>query len=199
MGRFSAAIVAGGESTRMGEDKALITFQEMPLIEYIIRQVVHVADELIIIANTMEDYIPFELPIYPDVIHNVGNLGGIHSAIYHATYDLCLVLACDMPFINIPLIEYMLEAPDNYDAYIPRISKNKPVEPFRGVYRKTCINPLKKVMDSGSRRVVDFIENVKARYFEIGEIQRFDPDLISFFNINTPADLEKAKRIARSL
>lgn len=190
-------IQAGGESTRMGKDKALIPIQGMPMIEYIIRQIEDLGDELIIITNEPENYQQFGLPTYSDVIPNWGALGGLYSAIFHSSKEVCLILACDMPFVNRSLMEYIISLSPGYDAVIPRLDKQFS-EPFRAVYRKSCLEPIKSSIEAGKRRVNSFFDQVDIRFVDGEEIAKFDPDAITFFNVNTPEELVEAERIAHS-
>ncbi|GAB4580317.1 MAG: hypothetical protein Fur0022_30570 [Anaerolineales bacterium] len=204
MQKLSLVLQAGGKSTRMGQDKALVTFQGMTMIEYILQQTHSLAQDAIIITNTPEDYRFLNLPLFPDVIPNWGALGGLYSALYHAPQESCLVLACDMPFINRPLLDYLISLAPGYDAVIPHLDptgNTMPAfaEPFRAVYRKTCLSPIKTAIEAGHRRVISFFDQVRIRFVTRSEIEVFDPDLRTFLNVNTPEDLEKANQLARSL
>lgn len=193
---------AGGKSTRMGRDKALVPFLGMTLIEYILHQTKGLGQDTIIITNSPDDYRFLHLPLFPDVIPDWGALGGLYSAIFHAPQKNCLVLACDMPFVNLPMLEHFFSLLPGHDAVIPHLDPtgNKmPVfaEPFRAVYRKTCLEPIKAAMDAGQRRVISFFNQAHIRFVTRTEIEPFDPDLKTFFNVNTPEELLKAEQLAQ--
>lgn len=196
MVKFSVVINAGGKSSRMGRDKGLLPFGEGTMLSYILDQIAGLGTEQIIISNQPEDYEQFGLPVYPDVIPEIGALGGVYSALHYSKNPYSLLLACDMPFVNLPLIEAMLAAAPNYDVVIPRLQLEGFAEPFRAVYAKACFPHIKKVIDQGKRRVISFFPAVSIRYIERAEILRVDPDELSFFNVNTPEDLEEAIRLA---
>ena len=190
-------IQAGGQSSRMGRDKGLLPFQGTTLIQYILGQLNRIGDETLIISNRPGDYENFGPTVYSDVIRDCGALGGIYSAVFYAKHDVCAILACDMPFINIPLLHHLINLAPGYDVIIPRLEPNEYTEPFRTVYRKkTCLPVIKRQLDAGELKVSEFFDDVKIRYVEKEELQRFDKNLISFTNINTPDDLESAEKLA---
>lgn len=194
--KFSVVIQAGGKSTRMSQDKGLVPFMGAPLTQYVLQQIDGLGDESIIISNRPESYKQFGLPIFEDIYKDVGALGGLYSAIYHASHEYCLVLACDMPFINRALLKYLLDLAPEHDAAIPRLNPKEFIEPFRAVYKKTCLEPIRNAIEGGQRRVISFFDQVDIRFVERAEVEKYDPGLKSFFNINTSEDLAEAERIA---
>lgn len=197
MNNISVVIQAGGKSKRMGEDKALINFQNMTMIEYILKQIDEIGNEIIIISNQPEKYQKFGRKVFSDILPNHGALGGIFTAIHHSSHPKCLLLACDMPFVNIPFIEHMISFSMEFDIVVPRLENKKFVEPFRAIYSKACLTPIQEAIENGEKRVISFFKNMKTHYIEHSEIIKFDPDLETFFNVNTPKDLKKANRIAK--
>jgi len=177
----------------MGRDKGLLPFQGQPLVEYILDKVEGLGDETLIITNHPENYQRFGLPLHGDIYPGVGALSGLYSALYHAQHELCLVLACDMPFVNRPLLEHLIALAPGHDAVVPRLEYAKP---FRSVYRRTCLEPVREAIERGERRVISFFDRVSIRFVGKSELQRYDPQLRSFFNINTPQDLAEAESLA---
>jgi molybdenum cofactor guanylyltransferase len=201
---LTIVLQAGGKSSRMGYDKALAPFMGVTMIEYILEQVKELGRDRIVITNRPDDYRFIGLPIYPDVIPHWGALGGLYSAIYHAPQDACVVLACDMPFINRRLLEHIITFLPDYDAVIPSLDpagNGLPVfaEPFRAAYRNTCLAPIKAAIDAEQRRVISFFDQVNIRFVDYDEVKTFDPDSRSFFNVNTPEDLVIAERMAQGM
>ena len=198
---LSIVLQAGGQSNRMGRDKGLVPFQRKPLLQFILDQIADLGKETIIISNQPAEYQQVGLPIFGDVYPDVGALGGLYSAIHHATQPYCLVLACDMPFVNRSFLEHLIILAASHDAVIPRLSPPGKVgkvfaEPFRAVYNKSCLQPIQTAIENGQRRVISFFDDVDIRFVERPEIEQFDPQVRSFFNINTPADLAEAERLA---
>ncbi len=197
MTQFSAMLQAGGKSSRMGADKALVPFMGTTLLGYVIDQLRPFCDDIAIISNRPEDYERFQLPIFQDVYPEWGALGGLHAAVYHSKCELCMVLACDMPFIQMDLLLYMVRESQGYDAVIPRLDQSGFTEPFRAVYRQSTLPYIEAAINNGQRRVNSFFDQVSIRFLEQKEIQVFDPALRSFFNVNTPEDLQIARQMAR--
>ncbi len=192
---LTLAIIAGGKSSRMGTDKALVQLGARPLIEDLLAQVTGLGAETIIITNRPADYAYLGLPLFADVIPEVGALGGLYTALHHSTQPQTLCLACDMPFIARPLLDYLIDLSPHTDVVIPRLKGE--AEPFRGIYaRAACLTPIRAAIESGRRRVISFFPEVRVRFVDEPEIDRFDPHHRSFFNINTPADLEQARFLA---
>ena len=193
---YSIILQAGGQSSRMGTDKALLPFMGTTLLGYIIDQVAPLGREIIIISNNPENYRTFDLPVFSDVYQGWGALGGLHAAIHHAPAELCMVLACDMPFVIPAFLEFLVRASDTYDAVIPRMQATGFTEPFRAVYRKTCLPPIESAIEKKKRRVNSFFDQVRVRYVDQNEIETYDPALHTFLNVNTPEDLQAALAIA---
>lgn len=204
---MSIVIQAGGKSSRMGRDKALLPLRDKPLIQHILDQVGGLGADTIIIANQPGDYGHFGVPVYADIYPDTGALGGLYTAIYHAPQPYCLVLACDMPFVNRPLLEHLIALAPGHDAVVPRLkaahgaarSNELFAEPFRAVYNKACLEPVRAALDAGKRRVISFFDQVNIRFVDWPEIEQFDPQARSFFNVNTPEDLAEAERIAAAM
>lgn len=207
---FSVVINAGGKSSRMGIDKAFADIGGKPMIQRIIEQTAGLGDQ-IIVANSPEQYARFGLPTVPDVLPEKGALGGVYTCIHAATRQYALVTACDMPFVNRPLFEYMMSLAPEFDAVVPRIAPTptpaplgegsgvgvgvKPeAEPLRAIYSKACLEPIRRALDAGQMRVVSFFPGLRLRWVEEDEIKRFDPELLSFLNCNTPEELEVTRR-----
>ncbi len=197
MSKLSVVLQAGGKSSRMGQDKALLPFMGTTMLGYILAQVKGLGDETLIITNQPQNYGDFVYLLFSDIIPDVGALGGLYSAICHAQYEYVLVLGCDMPFVNRSLLDYMLELAPDFDVVIPRLEPNGFAEPFRAIYKQSCLEPVKTAIDSGQRKVISFFDAVNVRYVEGDEIERFDPDYRSFFNVNTPEDFARAEQMAR--
>ncbi|MFZ1400056.1 MAG: molybdenum cofactor guanylyltransferase, partial [Candidatus Promineifilaceae bacterium] len=104
---LTVAIMAGGQSSRMGTDKSFVLFEGRPMIEVVIDAVAGLGDEMLLITNKPADYAHLKLPMVSDVYPDHGSLGGIFTAVHAATHPHTLVVACDMPWLNRPLLEHM--------------------------------------------------------------------------------------------
>lgn len=180
----------------MGRDKALVPFMDGTMIEYLLAQLNGLGQETIIISNTPHDYQRFGFPVFEDVIPGIGALGGVYTALYHASQDICLLLACDMPYVNLGVIQLLLAHAADYDVVVPRI-RDGLIEPFRAVYNKRNLPVIKQSITSGERKVISFFDRVDVKYIEEDEIKLHDPEMYSFFNVNTPDELAQAQQLAR--
>jgi len=122
-------------------------------------------------------------------------MGGIYTGL--ATSDSLhnLVVASDMPFLNEALLRYMIELSADFDLVVPRAGNL--VEPLHAVYSKNCSDTMVHMIEQGNLSVYQLFRQIKVRYVETEEIDRFDPEHLSFFNINTKDDLKKARELAK--
>lgn len=192
---YSLALQAGGKSTRMGSDKGLVPFMGRPMLGYILDQTAGMSTDVLVISNAPEGFEQFGLPVYRDLIPDWGALGGLYTAIHYAKLDWCLVLACDMPFIDRGLLEHLASLATGFDAVVPVLAEDH-IEPFRAFYRKTCLQPITEAIQAGKRRANSFHDRIRVRYVDQTELEQFDPRLETFFNVNTPEDLRAAEEMA---
>ena len=198
---LTVAVLAGGKSSRMGSDKAFVRVRGRPLIEDVLEQMAGLGAETVLITNQPQAYRYLGVPLFGDVLPDVGALGGLYSALHHSTRARTLCVACDMPFVARPLLEHLIALSADCDAVVPRLRAGPAggleAEPFRAVYaRAACLGPIRAALDAGRRRVISFFPDVRVRFVDEPEIERFDPDHRSFFNINTPEDLDRARQLA---
>ncbi|MCH2539603.1 MAG: molybdenum cofactor guanylyltransferase [Anaerolineales bacterium] len=192
----SIAILAGGKSRRMGQDKGLIPLLGIPLVKRVLLQVECLSEHMMLITNRPSEYRSFGIPMQGDLVTGAGPLGGLYSALHYSTSNSILALSCDMPFVCVPLLQHMLGLASECDAVVPRLGGSRRVEPLRAVYNQRCKQSIANALEEGQRRMISFFDLVEVRYVEIDEIERFDPGARSFFNINTPDDLKQARSIA---
>ena len=191
---LTVAILAGGKSSRMGTDKSFVRVLGRPLVEDVLAHVAGIGAEIIIVTNRPEDYRYLSVPLFTDVLPDKGALGGIYTALHSSSQPHTLCVACDMPFVVRPLLDYLISLIPEGDAIIPRL--NGEAEPFRAIYSQACLAPIRAALDAGKMRVISFFPDVHVRFVDEPEIDRFDPQHLSFFNVNTPDDLEQARRLA---
>jgi len=191
MPKVSAAVLAGGKSQRLGLDKSLLKINGEWLLERILLQLATLSDDLLVIANKKPEFGQLPARVIPDIYPGSGPLGGIYAGLQAIRYERGLFVACDMPLLNLELLRYMILLAADFDVVIPRLEGN--VEPLHAVYSKACLPPIMKALESGERRVVSFFPYVRIRYVDQDEIDLFDPQHLSFFNINTPEDLDIAR------
>lgn len=216
MMRASAIILAGGKSRRMGTDKAFLEFDGKLLIERVIESVRRVCDEVVIVSNDLDSYARFGVPIVGDVYPNKGSLGGIFSGLLAIHEPYALAVACDMPFLNEALLRHMISLGARADVVVPRardlssnvhrgrpdartlrLAKDADLHPTHAVYSKSCIEPMRMRLLADDLRIIGFYDHVRVLVVEPEEIDRFDPKHLSFFNANTPEDIEFARSLVQ--
>ena len=188
----SAAIMAGGKSKRMGQDKAWIELDGEPLIRRVANVLAQVADEVIIVANDPK-YATLGLRVVPDRFPNGGALGGIATGVSAATHDRVLVAACDMPFLSAEVWRVLLDHRYEADVVIPKIGGE--FETLHALYTKACVAPMERALAAGKMRVISFFDEVRVQPIEERELRIADPTLRSFTNVNTPEELASALRV----
>lgn len=195
---LTVAINAGGQSARMGTDKAFVEILGQPLIEHVIERVSGLGQaETILVSNRPDDYAHLGLPMVGDVLPDKGSLGGIYTALYHSQTPYTLVVACDMPFLNPALLRTMIDlcAGDQYDIIVPRVEGYP--QGLHAVYSQRCMEPIRARLDADRLKVIGFYDQVRVRYIDEAEYAPLDPDGLAFRNINTPEELAEARRLAR--
>jgi len=209
---LTICIQAGGQSSRMGEDKALKTFLGRPLIQRVIERLSPIADELIVTTNRPDDYafLDLRLTLRADLKPGRGALGGLYTAIASAAHPIVAVVACDMPFASAKLIEAAgrLLIEEEADVVIARVApraeragkSEEGYEPLHAVYRReTCLPAIEAAIDTDQWKVIAWFPHVKVRILTPEEIKRYDPLGLAFWNVNTPEEFAEAERITLSL
>jgi molybdenum cofactor guanylyltransferase len=201
---LGAAVLAGGQSRRMGTDKALLPLVAggRPMLEIVLERLSAVADDTIVVADDQAKYAALGVSVVPDLSRQVGALGGIQAAVAWSTHEFCLVVACDMPFLSLPLLRRMAEEPRDYDVLVPLIpgeSRQRDdglvYQTLHAIYSKRCLPFIEQRIAEGKKQVIGFFDDVRVRTLDVAEITRWDPGLHSFFNANTPDALRVAARI----
>lgn len=195
---LTVVIQAGGESRRMGQDKALIPFLGKPLIQRVVDRVSPLADEVLVTTNQPDNFLFLGLPLHKDLLPGKGALGGIYSALSIARYPRVAIVACDMPFVSSELLAAELDLLDqtDSDAVIPKTESG--TEPFHAVYRReNCLPAIQTALQAGQWRVNSWFPETRIRYISLEETHRFDPAGLAFWNVNTPEEFRQAEQIAQ--
>jgi molybdenum cofactor guanylyltransferase len=185
----SAAIMAGGKSTRMGQDKAWIELDGEPLIARVAAVLAEVADEVIIVANDPR-YESLGLRVVRDRYPQGGALGGIATGVSAATHDTVLVAACDMPFLSADVWRVLLAHAGEADVVIPRIGGE--YETLHAIYTKACVPHMVRSLAENRLRVIAFFDAVRVLAIDEPELRAADATLRAFTNVNTPEELATA-------
>ncbi|MGA8848208.1 MAG: molybdenum cofactor guanylyltransferase [Dehalococcoidia bacterium] len=194
---MTSIILAGGKSLRLGRSKFLETIGGKSLIQWVVDRLAIFSTE-IIIATAHGEAIPYssavKIKMVADIYPGKGPLVGIYSGLIASSGPRAIVVGCDTPFLSVGLLEYMTQICSTFDAVVPRIEEK--LEPLCAVYSKSCLAPIQRLLEQNELGIRKLFSMVKAKYVEENEINRFDPEHLSFFNINSQADLERARKLA---
>jgi molybdenum cofactor guanylyltransferase len=184
---ITGIILSGGQSTRMGKNKALLEVEGVRIIERIHALFEKLFQEILIIGDQKEVLAYLGAPVYPDVIPNQGAMGGLYTGLYFASFPYSFCVACDMPFLKRSLIDYLITHIDAYDAIVPRTRDG--LQPLHALYSKSCAGVIKRMMEQKRTKIIDFYPLVNLRIIDEEEFRFLDPQNESFINVNTPEEL----------
>jgi len=197
-------VLAGGFSSRFGQDKGLLHLAEKPLIRYVLNSMEKVVDEKIIVLSSKPQAEKYAKIIGPDCkilvdsteLH--GPLAGAFTGFREASGEYSLLLPCDTPFVSTDIISLLMELCVNKNATIPRWP-NCYLEPLHAVYRtKSAVEAAEKTLLTGQVNMQAMVDNLRnVRYVSTIVLEQLDKELRTFFNINTPLDLRKAEMMLK--
>ena len=191
-------ILAGGKSVRLGRDKIVEKLGTKSLLEQVVSRVQSLSKRIIVVTANERNFSELtdrpDITVVSDIIPGQGALGGVYTGLITSDTRYNLALAADMPFLNESLLRYLIEVSDGYDFILPHFDDL--YEPLHAVYSRDCIPAIETLFQQHEKAIVKLFPYVKVRFLDAAEIDRFDPRHLSFFNINTPEDLERAKEIA---
>jgi molybdopterin-guanine dinucleotide biosynthesis protein A len=200
----AGAVLAGGQSRRMGQDKAALLINGEPLLARTVCVMRAVTPEVAVIGPPERAALAPDVPVFPDRWPNAGPLGGIATALEALACDAALVVGCDMPFLNPVLLRYLIEllqqeweacSAGSLPAGAVVVRLDGRVHPLHAVYHNSCLPVLEERLAAGDLRVQGFLAGLKVRSVEPPELDRFDPQHRSAFNANTPEEWEEALKL----
>ena len=196
---LTICVQAGGQSSRMGEDKALKPLLGRPLIQHVIERLSPIADELIVTTNRPDDYQFLDLRLFSDLKPGRGALGGLYTAIASAAHPIVAVVACDMPFASATLIEAMTRLLVENEADVVIAKSDEGYEPMHAVYRReTCLPAIEASIEADQWKVIAWFPQVKVHTLTFEDVRQYDPSGLAFWNVNTPDEFAEAERLATS-
>lgn len=194
----SAVVLAGGKSQRIGTDKALLEFDGQPLIGRVLQRLWLLSDDVIIVAKDTAAYAHLGGRTVADASPEQAPLIGLQAGLAAARHRLALAVACDMPFLDVRLLRFMIVASKAYDAVIPRLGGWP--EPLHAVYRvKPCLAAVETALQRGELKMTSFLPHIEVRYVDESELDLLDPQRLSFFNVNTQEDWQRGLALAERL
>ncbi|MFN3763266.1 MAG: molybdenum cofactor guanylyltransferase, partial [Anaerolineae bacterium] len=183
----SGAILVGGQSRRMGADKPLLPFRGRRMIEWVVEALSQVADEILLVGRGADRLAWLGFPTMEDLVPGGGPLAGIYTALAAARHPHCLIVACDMPFLDPALLAYLLDQAPGWDAVVPEVEGH--LEPLHAVYARSCRPVVGQMLAAGELCPLDLYPRVRVRYVGEEEIAAFRGGRQSFINFNTPEEL----------
>ena len=182
----TGVILAGGRSSRMGSNKALLPYQGGRFIEAIHQQLAELFGEVLVVTNAPEQYAFLPCRKVADLYPGMGALAGLHAGLKHSTAPHIFAVACDMPYLNASLIRRLALLRGEADVVIPEGDQG--LEPLHALYGKGCLPFMEQALAADRRRIVSFFPQVRVRRFAREQVAAIDPGFDSFRNINTPAE-----------
>ncbi len=179
---ISSFIIAGGQSRRFGQDKALYPYQGRPLIGYAIETAKKAFGRVAIVADKADRFSFPEIPCYSDLIPGLGPIGGVLTALHYSDTDHVFILACDMPELDASLMRYMNSLSRGYDVTVPLV--NGYYEPLHAIYSRNCMAPIESSIKRGKKQIISFFDQVSVRHVTEDEIRKFVDPSLCFRNIN---------------
>ena len=198
---ITSIILTGGRSSRLGREKHAEVIAGQSIIQQAIDRLGRVSREILIVISQRQARSSLSSFTYSgtrtiaDLYPEKSTLGGIYTGLMNSGNFYNLVVACDMPFLNVELLKYMAGIAPGFDVVIPRIGDK--MEPLHAIYSRNCAGPMESLIKKDNLKIIGFFDAVKVRYVEQEELDRFDPEHLSFFNVNTEADLKKARALAQ--
>lgn len=183
-------ITAGGQSSRMGADKAWLSLGGRPMIEHVIAALAPVTTSVAILANKPE-YVQLGLPVFGDTHANIGPLEAIRTALSNARASRIILVGCDLPFVTSELFTFLLSIPGNHHAAVP-VGADEKLEPLCAVYRAEALPVVTDLIARGERKISILFERVPTRFVAFDELRHLAGSDLFFENINTPDDYERA-------
>jgi len=197
--RITGVVLGGGQSRRMGQDKRVLEWEGIKFLDKVCLTMGELFDEVLLVTAT-EDYSCAHLPVrlVTDAIPHKGSLGGLYTGLKEASQPLIFVVACDMPFLNSLAISRLCALPES-DVVMVKLSAG--FQPLHGRYSKRCYPIMEEMIQEGNLRIQSLINNssLSVQIIEETSFKDIDPHCYSFMNINTPSDLEFARKAASRL
>ncbi|MBW1918188.1 MAG: molybdenum cofactor guanylyltransferase [Deltaproteobacteria bacterium] len=192
------AILAGGESRRLGKDKATQRLAGRPLAQWVAAALAPLVQECWLISNHLQLHLGLDLPLVTDLIPGRGVLGGLLTALFYARPPLVLLAPCDTPFLQTDLLRYLVAQAQGKGVEAVVCQSNRGLEPLPAVFRGRLFSRLEAFLTQGDYRVREFLRHCRTRLVPAETVARFDPQEQSFLNLNTPAELRQAQRLVKA-
>jgi molybdopterin-guanine dinucleotide biosynthesis protein A len=188
-------ILAGGESKRLNSvEKSNLLVGNKRIIEHMMTVFEKLFSEIILVSNHPTSYLEWDAMVVKDLYATRSSLTGIHSGLFYTKTEHAFIAACDTPFLKMDLVKTIVQYVDHgIDVVVPKTELG--IEPLCAVYSRRCLQAVQNALERNNLKIRNFFNKLKVKEIPESVLRKTDPDLISFFNINTPDDLEKANRM----
>ena len=186
---MTGVILAGGESTRMGKNKAFIEINGKRIIDRTVSLFREIFDDVLLVTNTPLDYIELKVRIVTDLVSGKGSLGGIYTGLFFSSSPKAFFVGCDMPFLDRRVIQYFLSLAQTADIVVQRTKDYW--QPLHAIYPRTLLKPIERLLQQGELSIIKAYQGMRVREVTGEELKPFDPDLHTLSNINTPEELKR--------
>lgn len=196
---LDGVVLAGGRSRRLGVDKARLRFGSAPLLRIVVDRVAEVCAGVVVAVDRPERYQGMALParLVADLAPGLGPLSGLHSGLRACGRDHVLVVACDLPFLNVTLLRHMAGQPRSYQALVPWFDERW--HPLHAIYARSCLQAVDSMVVHGGGSLRELLSRLDVRRLGEKELCGLDPDGLSLLNLNRQADVARARTIWRDL
>ncbi len=193
----TGVILAGGMNTRFsGQDKAFLSVGGKRILDHLYSIFNALFEDIILVTNDPYKYLEWDINIVTDIFSVRSSLTGIHAGLFYALNPFAFFAACDTPFLKRELVETIINSIEQrVDVVIPETQAG--LEPLCAVYSKECLKPVEQHIIKKEFKIQQLFRKQRVKKIPEKILREKDPDLISFFNINTPQDQEKAEKMLK--
>jgi len=190
----TGVLLAGGKSRRMGTDKRFLHVGEKTLFDRTLHTLRKVFTEVLVVIAQDSEPLDAPVPVLRDVIPNCGSLGGLFTGLKQSKTPYVFVVACDMPFLEVQVIQALLQRRGDADVVM---AKMQGLQPMHAVYGKGCLPVMEDMLKSGDLKIQHIIKSplLQVRVLEEQDLKQIDPSGKAFLNVNTPSDLDAARTL----
>ena len=196
----SAVILAGGVGSRLGKEKSLIEFGGRPLIQWSVEKLALLVEDVVVVARgpeqagLLEDLIP-DASIACDSVSGYGPVAGLAAGMELARNEYVLAIGCDLPFLNVDVVNILFEQAQGWDAAVP-MRENGMIEPLHSVYKRDALHSAcQNAIEHGERKIRLPLSMLRVKCVSVELLKNPDPELLTFFNLNTREDLDLARSL----
>ncbi|MDE3017405.1 MAG: molybdenum cofactor guanylyltransferase [Nitrospirota bacterium] len=196
IGQMTGLLLAGGKSRRMGRDKRFLELGGRTLLERSLSVLDSLFAEVIVsVAEPLPELRELRARVVTDIIPDCATLGGLYTGLFSSSYPRVFAAACDMPFLAVPLIQRMIDLGRDADVVMVRLANG--LQPMHAIYSKACLPHLEQMLRVKNLRVQELLSasGLSVKILSEDDVRDADPQLLSFLNVNQPADLEFARKL----